>query len=81
MIRAFKDKTVEHVEGDLDPIRDIKIIADELRQKDLAIMMVVIILCFLFLCAPSCECAQSKKKLFFFVCLFIYYYFFFFCIL
>lgn len=32
---AFESENVTHVEGDVDPIRDIKIINDELRLKDL----------------------------------------------
>ena len=40
VVRAFKDKHVEHVEGNVDPIRDMEIIASELRQKDLAEMTV-----------------------------------------
>ena len=36
MVRAFKDEDVVHVEGEVDPIRDIKIINNELLQKDLA---------------------------------------------
>lgn len=38
VIRAFKGKEVEHVEGDLDAIRDLEIILQELRLKDLANM-------------------------------------------
>jgi len=38
VVRAFRAKLVEHVEGSLDPVRDIKIIANELIQKDIAIM-------------------------------------------
>eukprot|EP01083_Nonionella_stella_P178329 629574_1 len=36
VVRGFRAKHVEHVEGSLDPVRDIKIIANELRQKDIA---------------------------------------------
>jgi len=38
VVRAFKAKDVEHVEGSLDPVRDIEIIANELRQKDIAVV-------------------------------------------
>jgi len=38
VVRAFKDSNVEHVEGSVDPVRDMEIIASELRQKDLALM-------------------------------------------
>lgn len=38
VVRAFRAKHVEHVEGSLDPVRDIKIIANELRQKDIALL-------------------------------------------
>jgi len=34
VVRAFKDKEVEHVEGEVDPVRDLKIINDELLLKD-----------------------------------------------
>ena len=35
MVRGFDDKDVTHVEGNVDPIRDIGIIEDELRLKDI----------------------------------------------
>ncbi|CAK5268792.1 unnamed protein product [Mycena citricolor] len=35
MVRAFDDAEVIHVEGDVDPIRDITIIQTELRLKDI----------------------------------------------
>lgn len=34
LVRAFKDKDIEHVEGDVDPVRDLSIISAELRMKD-----------------------------------------------
>lgn len=34
LVRAFEDSDVTHVEGDLDPVRDIQIIHEELRLKD-----------------------------------------------
>lgn len=34
VVRAFDDAEVTHVEGDVDPIRDLEIIATELRLKD-----------------------------------------------
>nr|CDS32165.2 Ribosomal protein L34a [Hymenolepis microstoma] len=34
MIRIFEDPEVSHVEGDVDPIRDLEIIREELRLKD-----------------------------------------------
>jgi len=36
IVRAFPDKNVEHVEGDIDPTRDLQIISEELILKDLA---------------------------------------------
>merc|ERR1712113_187949 len=36
MLRVFKDDDITHVEGEVDPVRDIQIINDELRLKDLA---------------------------------------------
>ena len=35
MVRAFDDAEVTHVEGDVDPIRDMEIISTELRLKDI----------------------------------------------
>jgi len=34
VVRAFKDKLVEHVDGSVDPIRDLETISFELRAKD-----------------------------------------------
>ena len=34
MVRAFDDAEVTHVEGDVDPVRDMEIISTELRLKD-----------------------------------------------
>lgn len=34
MVRAFNDESIEHVEGDVNPIRDLEIIHEELRLKD-----------------------------------------------
>lgn len=31
---AFEDDNVSHVEGDVDPVRDLMIISEELRLKD-----------------------------------------------
>lgn len=35
MVRVFDDEDITHVEGNVDPIRDIEIINNELRYKDL----------------------------------------------
>ena len=35
MVRAFEDKDISHVEESVDPIRDMDIIENELRAKDL----------------------------------------------
>lgn len=35
MIRIFDDDEIVHVEGNVDPIRDIEIISDEVRLKDI----------------------------------------------
>jgi ribosome-binding ATPase YchF (GTP1/OBG family) len=40
VVRVFPDPHVEHVEGSVDPIRDIRIISDELRLKDMEQMHV-----------------------------------------
>ena len=37
MVRIFDEVDVAHVEGSVDPIRDIEIIHDELRLKDLEV--------------------------------------------
>lgn len=36
MLRVFEDEDITHVEGDVNPVRDIEIINDELRLKDIA---------------------------------------------
>merc|ERR1711970_373202 len=36
MLRIFEDEDITHVEGGVDPVRDIEIINDELRLKDVA---------------------------------------------
>jgi len=36
--RAFKDKKIEHVEGEVDPVRDLQIISEELVAKDIALV-------------------------------------------
>lgn len=38
IVRAFNDPDVTHVEGDVDPIRDLEIIHEELRKKDAQII-------------------------------------------
>lgn len=35
MVRIFDEVDIVHIEGNVDPIRDIEIIHDELRLKDL----------------------------------------------
>ncbi len=35
VVRAFDDSEVIHVEGDVDPLRDMEIIQTELRLKDI----------------------------------------------
>lgn len=35
ILGAFDDDDVTHVEGELNPVRDLEIISDELRLKDL----------------------------------------------
>ena len=34
-IGAFEDEDVTHVEGDVNPVRDLEIISEELRLKDI----------------------------------------------
>lgn len=36
VVRCFNDEDVVHLDGDIDPLRDIKVINDELRFKDLS---------------------------------------------
>ncbi|GAB9470712.1 hypothetical protein Gpo141_00007952, partial [Globisporangium polare] len=38
MVRAFDSSEVTHVEGNVDPVRDIQIIQEELRLKDIALV-------------------------------------------
>ncbi|KAF2761546.1 hypothetical protein EJ05DRAFT_448015 [Pseudovirgaria hyperparasitica] len=35
VVRCFDDKSIIHVQGDVEPVRDLDIIADELRIKDI----------------------------------------------
>jgi obg-like ATPase 1 len=35
VVRCFDDAEIIHVEGDVDPLRDLDIIAEELRLKDI----------------------------------------------
>jgi len=42
MSRAFEDDDVSHVEGDVNPIRDLDIIMDELRLKDIQYLETVV---------------------------------------
>lgn len=35
VVRCFDDAEIIHVEGDVDPVRDLNIISDELRIKDI----------------------------------------------
>ncbi len=35
LVRAFKDKDIVHTEGDVDAIRDLDVISNELVQKDI----------------------------------------------
>lgn len=35
VVRAFDDAEIIHVEGDVDPVRDLEIISEELRIKDI----------------------------------------------
>jgi len=38
VVRAFSDKKIEHVDGDVDPIRDLETISGELRMKDITLV-------------------------------------------
>ena len=38
VIRAFDDEDIQHFEGDVDPIRDLEIIQDELMAKDIQLI-------------------------------------------
>ncbi len=35
VVRCFKDPEITHIEGDVDPVRDLEIISNELRLKDI----------------------------------------------
>ena len=43
MIREFDDIEIVHVEGDVDPLRDIKVIHNELLMKDLMNLKKIIV--------------------------------------
>ena len=38
LIRAFDDEDIQHFEGDVDPIRDLEIIQDELMAKNIQLI-------------------------------------------
>lgn len=38
VIRAFDDENIQHFEGDVDPVRDLEIIQDELMAKDIQLI-------------------------------------------
>lgn len=38
MVRAFDDPEIVHVEGEVNPIRDLDIISEELIKKDQSIL-------------------------------------------
>lgn len=38
IIRVFEEQEIVHVEGDIDPVRDLEVIEHELRAKDIQIM-------------------------------------------
>eukprot|EP00703_Trepomonas_sp_PC1_P001073 JAP95533.1 GTP-binding protein [Trepomonas sp. PC1] len=38
IIRVFEEMEIVHVEGDIDPVRDLEVIEQELRAKDIQIM-------------------------------------------
>lgn len=42
VIRIFQDEDVTHVEGEVDPLRDLDIISKELRQKDIQMLGAVV---------------------------------------
>ena len=35
LVRAFSDKEIVHTEGEVDPVRDLEVISNELIQKDI----------------------------------------------
>lgn len=39
LVRAFEDDDVTHIEGDVNPVRDLEIIGEELRLKDEEMLM------------------------------------------
>ena len=40
---TFEDEDVTHVEGDVNPVRDLEIISDELRLKDIEYLQKAIV--------------------------------------
>lgn len=38
LVRAFDDEEIAHFEGDVDPVRDMEIISEELRLKDTVVL-------------------------------------------
>ena len=49
MVRAFKNKDIQHVDGDVNPVRDMQTISTELRKKDLAFIKVNYLFVFIFI--------------------------------
>ena len=47
-IGAFEDEDVTHVEGDINPVRDLEIISEELRLKDIDYLSKRVV-CFVFI--------------------------------
>lgn len=56
MVRAFAGEEVVHVEGDVDPIRDLEIIEEELRLKDVELLGKT-----LEACKKALRCAENDK--------------------
>ena len=56
--RAFADDEITHVEGDVDPVRDLGIISSELRLKDLA----TVIKCIEPIERSALKSGDKKKK-------------------
>ncbi len=68
MLRAFEDPDIVHVEGDVNPVRDIEIITDELRMKDIETVMKALdkdrrVCIYIYICKWETESRRLTKHL------------------
>ncbi len=62
MCRAFSDPEVIHVDGSVDPVRDLRTIHNELQKKDLMVVVDAVAV-LTRLCARGGPTGGKEKKL------------------